>query len=364
MSTVKPLISYTALSAPASLRPAAGTEAFLRPDIGFSPNWFSEVCGVSFGRKWHFEPEYRRETIAVMAASLRKRFPASQQFGGSKDFGNPPDLLSGTFGNMMVPSLFGVPITWPENDWPRIQTSQFLNDQQARRLEPPDLDNNPFWNEFLEQLDWIARESGAIEGYLNWQGVLANANHLRGFQIFADIKQNPDLARHVFACVTAATLDAVNRLYSRQKSSSPDFFAVSNQQLNIVAPEDYNECLFPYDSQLAGAFSTTGIQNGVWKADSFLEYYSQWPNVGYVDVGIHTNLQITRITFPKARRGVVYSTLDLENKTYLELTMDFERIARECGPCDVVCSGLDPGLPDSRINEVYEICEQISARYG
>ena len=41
------LISYIAPSAPATRRPAAGREPRLRPEIGFTPNWYRAVLGAN-----------------------------------------------------------------------------------------------------------------------------------------------------------------------------------------------------------------------------------------------------------------------------------------------------------------------------
>ena len=54
------LVSYIALSAPATRRPGTGDEPFLRPEFGFTPKWYRDAVGVDFGERWHLDPEYRR----------------------------------------------------------------------------------------------------------------------------------------------------------------------------------------------------------------------------------------------------------------------------------------------------------------
>jgi hypothetical protein len=57
------LISYIAPGAPATRRPAAGGEARLRPEIGFTPLWYRTALGIDFGERWHTDPAYRRDTV-------------------------------------------------------------------------------------------------------------------------------------------------------------------------------------------------------------------------------------------------------------------------------------------------------------
>ena len=68
------LISYIAPAASATRRPATGSEPFLRPEIGFTPNWYRTSLGIDFGRRWHTEPAYRRETVLAMRSELKRRF--------------------------------------------------------------------------------------------------------------------------------------------------------------------------------------------------------------------------------------------------------------------------------------------------
>ena len=62
----KQLISYIALSAPATRRPATGNEPFMRPEIGFTPKWYHETHGIDFGKRWHTDPAYREQTLVAM----------------------------------------------------------------------------------------------------------------------------------------------------------------------------------------------------------------------------------------------------------------------------------------------------------
>jgi len=66
---------YIPLAAIPGRRPTDGTEPYLRPEVGFNPNWFHVRCGVDFSERWHEDPAYRLETLRIMAAEIRRRFP-------------------------------------------------------------------------------------------------------------------------------------------------------------------------------------------------------------------------------------------------------------------------------------------------
>jgi hypothetical protein len=68
------LISYIAPGAPARRSPAKGTEAFLRPEIGFTPECYRDALDIDFGTHWHIDPAYRRNTIISIGHELERRF--------------------------------------------------------------------------------------------------------------------------------------------------------------------------------------------------------------------------------------------------------------------------------------------------
>lgn len=355
------LVSYIALAAPATRRPATGKEPFLRPEIGFTPKWFRQNLDVDFGERWHRDPAYRRQSIVAMGHEVRKRF-GNLEIGAVVDPDEPADLLTGVFGTSFVAAIYGVPIDYQEENWPW-STHKYLTDDEVSRLEPPDLDANPFFCEFMEQVEWIAREHGMIEGYVNWQGILNNAYRMRGEDVFLDLITEPERARHLFECVTTTMIDGARRLYERQRQSGVkrSHFTVSNCLVNMVSPEQYHDLLLPCDRRLAQEFGTIGVHNCSWNANPYLEHYATLPNLGYVDMGMESDLPLARDLFPNARRAIMYTPMDVAGKSSAEIRQDLERIAHEYGPCDLVFADIEAGTPDERVFALARFCEEISA---
>jgi hypothetical protein len=358
------LISYIAPSAPATRRPATGSEPFLRPEIGFTPKWYHEALSIDFGEHWHTSPAYRREMLVSMGRELRRRF-GEHNVGWVQNPDEPTDLLTGTFGACTVAAIYGIPIVYATDNWPNCE-HRYLSASQVDSLELPKLDVNPFFNDLMKQVEWIANEIGRVEGFINWQGVLNNAYRLRGEEIFIDIALEPTRAQHLFECVATTMIDAARRLYERQRQTGVDvqFFTVSNCLVNMVSPEQYRDLLLPFDRVIAEAFGLIGIHNCAWSADPYIQHYATIPQVGYVDMGLESDLPRARNAFPYARRAIMYTPMALANEALVEIRQDLERIAREYGPCDVVFADIEAGTPDKRVTDVIKLCEQLSAEFA
>ena len=115
MKPVQQLISYIAPGAPATRRPATGNLPYLRPEIGFTPKWYHRALNIDFGKKWHTDPKYRRQTRIEMVQELNKRFPTSR-IGQMET--SAIDLLTGTFGASAIAAIYGIPIKYDKEQWP------------------------------------------------------------------------------------------------------------------------------------------------------------------------------------------------------------------------------------------------------
>jgi hypothetical protein len=355
------LVSYIAPGAPATRRPAEGNEPFLRPEVGFTPAWYRQHLDINFGERFHTDPTYRRDCILKMRAELKHRFPGAA-IGGVGPPAAPLDLLTGTYGACTVAAIYGVPLVYADNNWPNCAHA-YLTDPQLARLEPPDLDRNPHFAQLMQQVEWTAAREGRVEGFINWQGVLNNAQRLRGAQLLVDVLEEPRKAQHLFACVCETMIQGLRRLHERQRASGVDvrFVTVSNCLVNLVSPKVYRDLLLPLDQKLAAVYGCIGIHNCAWNATPYLEAYAQVPGIGYLDMGVKSDLKRAKALFPAARRAVMYTPMDAAGQTLEEIEAEFGRIAREYAPCDIVLADLEAGTPDARVAGLIELCRKFSA---
>lgn len=353
---------YIAPGAPPTREQATGTEAFLRPEVGFTPRWYRHYCGLDFGERWHNDPDVRLQGWERMCAELRRRFPG-RNIGGCES-GDPPDIFTGTFGGCVVSSLYGQEMQFWCNNWPAATHSRELTDTEADALTAPDLANSAFFESLLKQMDRIEQLTGTIRGFLNWQGVLNTAFRLRGHQIFVDMLEQPERARRIFTCVKDTMLDGYRRVQERQRQAGVDyqFGTTANCVVNMVSPRHYAELLLPFDLALRNAFKNFGIHNCAWSVTPYIEAYARVPNLGYLDMGLASDLVAVERRFPEARHNLIYTAMDLMNKSEAQIRADFERIARELGPCDLGLPNVELGVPDERVRFALDLCDELSSQ--
>jgi hypothetical protein len=355
---MKQLISYIAPAAPATRRLATGQEADMRLEIGFTPNWYRNRTGIDFGEQWHNDPAYRKQTVAAMRSTLLSVFPG-MNIGAMSD---KPDLLTGIYGACTVAAIYGIPIIYSQNNWPNC-AAKHLNDLEIEKLQPPVLESNAFFEKLIRQLEWIHHDQGSIIGFINWQGVLNNAHRLRGEELFTDMFTRPELTLHLMDCVCDTMIDACRRIRHMQELSgeSYNFFTVSNCLVNMISPEQYRDFVMPYDLRIAEAFELFGIHNCAWNADHYLEYYAQVNNLGYIDMGILSDLGKARKLFPEARRAVMYTPMDLSSKSIDSIRSDMIRIAKDYAPCDIVVADIETSVPDEKVKALYGIVHELNS---
>jgi len=68
--------------------------------------------------------------------------------------------------------------------------------------------------------------------------------------------------------------------------------------------------------------------------------------------------------FPETRRNILYTSMDLKNKSDEELRQDFEKIAQELAPCDVGFPDIENDVPDHRIMLAIDLCAELSEKYS
>jgi hypothetical protein len=129
--------------------------------------------------------------------------------------------------------------------------------------------------------------------------------------------------------------------------------------MNMISPRAYREFVFPYDKRIAESFERFGVHTCNWNVTPYLEELRRLPKVGYLDMGMMSDMKKARALFPEARRAVMYSPVKLQDAPVEEIRKDMERIYQELSPCDVVMADIQATTPDSRVNELLQICRTL-----
>lgn len=355
--TTHHLRSYIAPGAPATRAPVDGSEPDLRIEFGFTPRWYRDRLGIDFSEKWHLDPLYRHQTAVAMRRELNRHFP-TLRIGGDPDSARAN--IDGVHGALVMAMVFGIPAEYYPDNWPAAKHA-YMSENQIAALRVPSLPDTPVFAQLLEQMDVIEREFGIVGGYINWQGVLNTSYRLRGHEILADVLINPGLAHHLFDIVSQAMIDGMRLIYERQQQTGfvVRHATVSNCLVNMVSPEIYREHLLPYDKTIAAAFDKFGIHNCAWNVDPYIEDYATVEKLGYVDMGLASDLPKVRRLCPDTRRAVMYTPTDLQNKSLQAIRNDLARIRRELSPCDIVMADIDSETPDQRVLDFAKIANDL-----
>ncbi|MEA2062377.1 MAG: uroporphyrinogen decarboxylase family protein [Gemmatimonadota bacterium] len=355
------LRNHIPISGPARREAADGTESDMRVSLGFEPAWFSRRCGIDFSGRWHRDPFYRHDSLIKMKKELCAAFPSV----GYWDNGYKDDLatISGCYGAYVIPRLFGCSLIYAKDRWPCMDGEYKLSIEDVERLDIDTVLSNPFIDELFGQMDTIESEWGKIHGYLNWQGVLNTAFNLRGQDILMDIFDKPDFVHHFFSVICEVMIKLARMVQERQRKSGfyLDHFCVSDCTVNMVSPENYRDFIFPYDKNIAGSFERFGVHTCNWDVTPYLEELRKLPRVGYLDMGMMSDMAKARSMFPDSRRAVLYSPVRLQDSSWEEIKKDMEKICRDLSPCDIVMADIQATTPDGRVNELLRICRELES---
>ena len=355
------LRNYIPIAGPARREPADGSESSLRVSLGFEPAWFTRRCDVDFSKEWHKNPHYRRETLLMMKKQLVSAFPAASNW----DLDRSEDLatISGVYGAYPIPHAFGVPLVYGADRWPALDPSRRLTIKEIEGSEAARVLQSPVVEDIFRQMDIIEQGWGKIHGYLNWQGVLNNAFNLRGQEIFFDMFDKPDLTHHFFAVITEVMIGLAQKVQERQRASGfyVDQLSVSNCVMNMISPEQYAEFVRPWDRKIAHAFERFGVHTCNWDVTPYIEVLSDLPKLGYLDMGMMSDMVRVRETFPHARRAVLYSPGKLQEVDLTEIRADMEKIYNELGPFDLVMADVQVSTPDERVRALLDMCAAIAS---
>ena len=358
------LRNHIPISGPARREATNGTESDMRVSLGFEPAWYHKRYGVDFSERWHKDAFYRYESLVKMKRELCQRFPSVSYW--NENYKDDLATISGCYGAYVIPKIFGFPLIYKEDRWPEIDKSkEKLSIEEIEKLDVDEILSSPFIEEIFHQMDIIEAEWGKIHGYLNWQGVLNNAFILRGEDIFTDFYDRPVFMHLFFSTICNVMIKLAQKVQKRQRDSGfyINHFCVSNCTVNMVSPKIYREFLLPYDKKIAeSGFERFGMHTCNWNVTPYLEEIKKLPKVGYLDMGIMSDMKKVKEMFPEARRAVMYSPVRLQEASLNEIRKDMEKIYSELSPCDIVMADIQATTSDERVNELLNICKNLELK--
>lgn len=365
------LRNHIPLASPATREATDGLEPFLRVSLGFTPRWYQYRLGCDFSEPWHQDPMYRYETLIQMKELLHDVFPAVPYFTPryidrsyqGKKIEPTCATISGVYGIMTLPTLYGIPAAYSRDGWPDAKSGIHIPKEELAKLKPFNLDENPIVQNLFRQMETIEETWGPIYGYLNYQGILNIALKVRGNEIFFDLFDDPPFVKGFFRHITMTIESFSKRVQARQRASGfyVNLLSMSNCVMNLISPEQYKEFVLPLDLYLSNQYERFGIHTCNWNVTPYLEQLRKIPKMGYLDTGIMADLSRIKRMFPETRRAVLYGPVQLENNSEEQILTDIQRIASEYAPCDIVVADVDATTPDHRVRWFLEAVEEVSS---
>jgi hypothetical protein len=319
--------------------------------VSFSPDWFAARMGLDMGERWHTDALARRESFVAMARALNAEFPRLK-------LGGDPAEIKGGLSQIAncapMAALFGQEVMYSRSAWPD-NNRRLLDDSAADSLRVPAFESGEFFTDLMRQMDVIQREWGAIDGELNYQGILNTAFRLRGEQIFTDMATAPERAHHVLDVVCETTMRFADAVYERQARSgvTKDYFVTSNCVVNMISEEHYREFVLPYDRKLSGHYAHFGVHNCGWKVDAYAGAYSEIRDLGYLDFGIQSDLVRLKKLFPRAVLTVILNPDDVVGRTAAEVRAALEKLRDALGVCRILLGSLDGRTPSTQVDAFF-----------
>lgn len=357
--TSAPIYPYIPFASSLVWNRLQGDPSAVKVHASFSPDWFTARMGLDLGLSWHTDPVHRRASFVAMARALNAEFPRLRLGGDAEAIRGG---LSQIHTCAPVAALFGQDIVYARDAWPENRGS-LLDDAAADALEAPDFASGPLFADLMRQMDEIEREWGAVDGELNYQGVLNTAFRLRGEAIFTDMAVAPERAHHVLDVVCETTMRFADAVYARQARTgvTKDYFVTSNCVVNMISEAHYREFVMPCDRRLSGHYPGFGVHNCGWKVDAYAQAYAEIRPLDYLDFGIQSDLDSLRRLFPLTTLTVILNPDDVIGRRRDEVRRTLESLREALGRCRIIIGSLDGR---TRSEEIISFFDAVSDVWG
>ena len=152
----------------------------------------------------------------------------------------------------------------------------------------------------------------------------------------------PETAHRFFALICDVMIRLAQRVQERQRRSgfAINQLDISNCVMNMISPRAYRQFVFPYDKRCAESFERFGVHTCNWNVTPYVHELAKLPKVGYLDMGMMSDMRLVRELFPETRRAVMYSPVKFHDASIEEIHARHAAHLRRLAPCDVVMADI------------------------
>ena len=333
--------------------------------VGFYPDWWNKHYGISYDRKYYFEPESRIAARLEMDKRLYERF-------GDVGLGDPDPKPKPfiTFGMVMLPAVFGCEIVFKKDALPWALPLN-LSEDRIMKLEVPDLANISPMTEVIKQIQYLQGKYGRVVGDINTTGVQNLALKLRGEQLYFDYFERPELCHHLLTVCTRAIIQLFQFVYKLTGTGAmdvtpmcdPRLYVLPNCTVEQISLATYEKFNLPYDNQVAKACHPLGIHH-CGSVNQVLEGYAQVRHLKFLEMGFGSDVRRTReVLGPKVAINARINPVLMKNGTPEEVSKEVRGLIDQGDPLEnfsIDTVGLTFGTPDENV----KAARRTAAEYG
>lgn len=342
------------IASPLGYAIADGNEKRMRFSAGFCPQMLTNTLGEVISKKWHFDPIYRYQKNLSIKKKLNVLCPNIESFKLNFQDGIETNCnsISGVYGISFVSTLFGLGAVYRDTEWVEVEKSSFSIEQIAN-IKEIHVENTEIYEDIMKQMDVMQGEFGEIKGHLNLQGVLNIAFKLRNEDIFMDMYDEEELCKNLFDCICKTILKSQKLIQSRQRKSGydVDMLVPADCVINMVSPSMYEQFLFQYDKLLVESFAYSGLHTCNWNVTPYLDVLKGIDNLGYLDMGINSEVLKVQECFPTTRKSVLLSPMFLK-EDWKKQKSQIDKVARAMNPVDFTMGSIDSGASIEALNRL------------
>jgi methanogenic corrinoid protein MtbC1/uroporphyrinogen-III decarboxylase len=333
--------------------------------VGFYPDWFNKHYGVSFDRKYYFDPETRIEARMEIDKRLHERF--GDVGLGDKD-PKPKPLI--TFGMVMLPAIFGCEVVFEPDALPWAMPLN-LSEDEVMKLEVPDIFNTSPMTEMIQQIDYLQDKYGKVVGDINITGVQNLALKIRGEQFYIDYFENPELCHHLLKVCTESIIQLFQYVYKITGTGAvdvtpmcdPKLFVIPNCTVEQISLETYEKYVLDYDNQVADTCHPLGVHH-CGSVNQVLDGYAKLRHLAFVEIGFGSDVRRTREVFgPHVALNSRINPVLMKNGTTEEVATEVRSLIHQGAPLhnfSIDTVGLTHGTPDENVR----VARETAAEYG
>jgi len=325
---------------------------------GFNPSWWTREYGITFGSEFHLNEQIHRATLARMEAILHERFGDLPNFFCGDDYATAW-AMERRYGDALVPTLFGGEVSFDDASGHPYSPGLGLTASQADQLAVPNVASHPVTRRLLPPRDVAGPRTA---GELGFEGVINIAYSLRGQELFVDMAEAPERARHIFEVIwqTINTLVHTVRDWQDPAGSRPTYLVQCNCLVNMLSPRFYREQLLEFDQRFGESFDIYGIHTCNWTIDRYMDALAEVPGLAYLDMGPESDLDRVHKLFPDLCPAVFIHPKYLLEMSEGELTRQITELSQRIGRGYILLSDLEVGTRDSLVRAAYEAAARFA----